>query len=97
LQNATARRLGVPDLTTTVLTLTLTGLAADSKLAGGRNTRPRGGGSRRRRCSPGGRRRVRDAVRGSSALIALVLVLQIVQRGRGVSKGVVNRGVDCAR
>lgn len=34
LQNATARRLGVPDLTTTVLTLTLTGLAADSMLAG---------------------------------------------------------------
>jgi len=35
LQNATARRLGVPDLTTTVLTLTVTGLAADSRLAGG--------------------------------------------------------------
>jgi uncharacterized membrane protein YoaK (UPF0700 family) len=40
LQNATARRLGVPDLTTTVLTLTLTGLAADSTLAGGTNPRP---------------------------------------------------------
>ena len=40
LQNATARRLGVPDLTTTVLTLTLTGLAADSTLVGGRNPRP---------------------------------------------------------
>jgi uncharacterized membrane protein YoaK (UPF0700 family) len=37
LQNATARRLGVPDLTTTVLTLTLTGLAADSTLGGGSN------------------------------------------------------------
>jgi uncharacterized membrane protein YoaK (UPF0700 family) len=37
LQNATARRLGVPDLTTTVLTLTLTGLAADSSLGGGSN------------------------------------------------------------
>jgi uncharacterized membrane protein YoaK (UPF0700 family) len=35
LQNAAARRLGVPDLTTTVLTLTLTGLAADASLAGG--------------------------------------------------------------
>lgn len=34
LQNATARRLAVPDLTTTVLTLTLTGLAADAPLAG---------------------------------------------------------------
>jgi uncharacterized membrane protein YoaK (UPF0700 family) len=37
LQNATARRLGVPDLTTTVLTLTFTGLAADSHFAGGTN------------------------------------------------------------
>jgi len=35
IQNATARRLAVADLTTTVLTLTLTGIAADSKLAGG--------------------------------------------------------------
>ncbi len=35
IQNATARRLAVPDLTTTVLTLTLTGVAADSRLAGG--------------------------------------------------------------
>jgi uncharacterized membrane protein YoaK (UPF0700 family) len=34
-QNATARRLAVPDLTTTVLTMTLTGVAADSPLAGG--------------------------------------------------------------
>ena len=39
LRNATARRLGVADLTTTVLTLTLTGLAADSSLAGGNNPR----------------------------------------------------------
>ncbi len=39
LQNATARRLAVPDLTTTVLTLTLTGFAADSRLAGGRSPR----------------------------------------------------------
>ncbi|MGW0604420.1 YoaK family protein [Streptomyces sp. NPDC002640] len=40
LQNAVARRLGVPDLTTTVLTLTLTGLAADSGPAGGEAPRP---------------------------------------------------------
>jgi len=33
------RNVGVPDLTTTVLTLTLTGLAADSKVAGGASTR----------------------------------------------------------
>ena len=36
-RNATVRKLGVPDLTTTVLTLTITGLAADSSLAGGSN------------------------------------------------------------
>ncbi len=35
LQNATARALAVPDLTTTVLTLTITGIAADSAPAGG--------------------------------------------------------------
>jgi uncharacterized membrane protein YoaK (UPF0700 family) len=40
LQNATARRLAVPDLTTTVLTLTLTGIAADSHLAGGSGGNP---------------------------------------------------------
>ena len=39
LQNAAARFLAVPDLTTTVLTLTLTGLAADSTVAGGNNPR----------------------------------------------------------
>jgi uncharacterized membrane protein YoaK (UPF0700 family) len=35
LQNATARKLAVPDLTTTVLTLTMTGIFADSRIAGG--------------------------------------------------------------
>lgn len=39
LRNATVRQLAVPDLTTTVLTLTLTGIAADSSLAGGKNPR----------------------------------------------------------
>ncbi len=38
-RNATVRRLAVPDLTTTVLTLTLAGLGADSSLAGGSNPR----------------------------------------------------------
>jgi uncharacterized membrane protein YoaK (UPF0700 family) len=37
-QNATARKLAVPDLTTTVLTLTITGIAADSSIAGGQGT-----------------------------------------------------------
>ena len=34
-QNAVARKLAVPDLTTTVLTLTITGIVADGRLAGG--------------------------------------------------------------
>lgn len=38
-QNAAARKLAVPDLTTTVLTLTLTGIAADSTIAGGRGSK----------------------------------------------------------
>ena len=40
IQNATARVLAVPDLTTTVLTLTLTGIGADSHLAGGPGGHP---------------------------------------------------------
>ncbi|MDY7228038.1 YoaK family protein [Hyalangium rubrum] len=36
-RNATVRQLKIPEVTTTVLTLTLTGLAADSTLAGGTN------------------------------------------------------------
>jgi uncharacterized membrane protein YoaK (UPF0700 family) len=39
-QNSTVRHLGVADLTTTVLTLTLTGLAADSAPAGGPGAKP---------------------------------------------------------
>ena len=52
IRNAAVRSLGVPDLTTTVLTLTLTGLAADA----GRPTRLRracAAGRRSARCSPG--------------------------------------------
>ena len=39
-QNAAARSLAVPDLTTTVLTLTITGTSADSKAAGGPGGKP---------------------------------------------------------
>jgi uncharacterized membrane protein YoaK (UPF0700 family) len=39
LQNAVVRSLGVPDITTTVITQTLTGIAMDSTLAGGNNVR----------------------------------------------------------
>ena len=38
-RNAVVRKLAVPDMTTTVLTLTVTGLASDSSLAGGANPR----------------------------------------------------------
>jgi uncharacterized membrane protein YoaK (UPF0700 family) len=39
IQNAAARKIAVPDLTTTVLTLTITGLGADSVLVGGPGSR----------------------------------------------------------
>ncbi|MFE7466060.1 YoaK family protein [Streptomyces sp. NPDC057499] len=39
MRNGTVRKLAVADMTTTVLTLTVTGLAFDSTLAGGTNTR----------------------------------------------------------
>jgi len=39
LRNAVIRKLAIPDMTTTVLTLTVTGLAADSSLARGANPR----------------------------------------------------------
>ncbi|HLM59996.1 MAG TPA: YoaK family protein [Pyrinomonadaceae bacterium] len=38
LRNSTVRQINVKDITTTVLTLTLTGIGADSTLAGGANT-----------------------------------------------------------
>ena len=41
IRNGTVRALAVPDLTTTVLTLTLTGLATDPRLAGGGAPRQR--------------------------------------------------------
>jgi uncharacterized membrane protein YoaK (UPF0700 family) len=39
IQNTAARKLAVPDLTTTVLTMTLTGIAADAALAGGHGSK----------------------------------------------------------
>jgi len=41
LQNAVVRSLAVPDITTTVVTQTITGIAADLPLVGGNNTRIR--------------------------------------------------------
>jgi uncharacterized membrane protein YoaK (UPF0700 family) len=63
IQNASARTLAVPDLTTTVLTLTLTGIAADSSLAGGSG-------------SKAGRRLVPIATMLAGALLGAVLVRQ---------------------
>jgi uncharacterized membrane protein YoaK (UPF0700 family) len=40
IQNSTVRHFAVPDLTTTVLSLTITGLAADSTLVGGTGSHP---------------------------------------------------------
>lgn len=61
-QNAASRALAVPDLTTTVLTLTITGIASDGRLAGG-------GGSR------AGRRILSAAAMLAGALVGAVAVL----------------------
>jgi uncharacterized membrane protein YoaK (UPF0700 family) len=63
-QNATARKLAVPDLTTTVLTLTITGIAADSTFAGGAG-------------STTGRRVVSVTAMLVGALIGAVFVLHV--------------------
>jgi uncharacterized membrane protein YoaK (UPF0700 family) len=64
IQNATARKLAVPDLTTTVLTLTITGMAADSTVAGGRG-------------SSTGRRVISVASMLGGALVGAVFVLHV--------------------
>ena len=63
-QNATARKLAVPDLTTTVLTMTVTGIGADSALGGGHG-------------SKSGRRLIAIAAMFIGALIGAVLVLHV--------------------
>ncbi|HUY23456.1 MAG TPA: YoaK family protein [Acidimicrobiales bacterium] len=62
IQNATARTLAVPDLTTTVLTLTITGIAADSSVAGGRG-------------ATAGRRLLAVAAMFAGALVGAVLIV----------------------
>ncbi len=64
IQNATARKLAVPDLTTTVLTLTITGIAADSSIVGGRG-------------SSTGRRVISVASMLVGALVGAVFVLHV--------------------
>ena len=63
-QNATVRRLAVPELTTTVLTMTLTGIASDSVLAGGKGSRI-------------GRRSLAVAAMFVGALIGALLALKV--------------------
>ncbi len=62
MQNATARKLAVPDLTTTVLTLTITGIHADGPLAGATGSKV-------------GRRLISVAAMLVGALVGAVLVL----------------------
>jgi uncharacterized membrane protein YoaK (UPF0700 family) len=63
-QNGTARKLAVPDLTTTVLTLTITGVAADGPLAGATGARV-------------ARRLISVAAMFLGALVGAVLVLRV--------------------
>jgi uncharacterized membrane protein YoaK (UPF0700 family) len=64
LQNATARKLAVPDLTTTVLTLTIVGIAADSRLVGGSGSRA-------------GRRLIAVGAMFAGALFGSLLILHV--------------------
>ena len=64
LQNAVVRSIGVADITTTVVTQTIIGIAMDSTLAGGTNTRVR-------------RRVTAVVVMFAGALIGAVIVLRL--------------------
>lgn len=78
MQNAAARRSSVPDLTTTVLTLTLTGLAADSRLAGGNASRPMRRVLAATTMLAGAAVGALVALRsGSSAVLAIILLLEV--------------------
>jgi uncharacterized membrane protein YoaK (UPF0700 family) len=67
-QNAMARKLAVPDLTTSVLTMTLTGLSADSRVAGGGSSRA-------------GRRLVAALAMFIGALVGALFVLKVSRVG----------------
>lgn len=64
IQNAAVRRLNVSDLTTTVLTMTLTGLAADARVVGGPGPSP-------------ARRMLSIAAMALGALVGALLVLRV--------------------
>jgi uncharacterized membrane protein YoaK (UPF0700 family) len=63
-QNAASRKLAVPDLTTTVLTLTITGMGADSSFVGGPGARAT-------------RRSVAVATMLAGAFVGAILVLRV--------------------
>jgi len=63
-QNSSVRRLAIPDLTTTVLTLTVTGIGADSALGGGKG-------------SKSGRRLISIAAMFVGALVGAVLIIHV--------------------
>jgi uncharacterized membrane protein YoaK (UPF0700 family) len=64
IQNASIRKLAIPDLTTTVLTMTVTGIGADSALGGGTG-------------SKSGRRLLAVAAMFIGALVGALLVLHV--------------------
>jgi uncharacterized membrane protein YoaK (UPF0700 family) len=64
IQNTAVRKLGVPDLTTTVLTLTITGIGADSRIVGGSG-------------SKAGRRLLSIAAMFLGAFIGTLLILYV--------------------
>jgi uncharacterized membrane protein YoaK (UPF0700 family) len=73
-QNATARRLAVPDLSTTVLTLTITGIAADR--SGGRAAGPTSAGPTKTGPT-NGRRIVSVSAMIVGAVVGAVFVLHV--------------------
>jgi uncharacterized membrane protein YoaK (UPF0700 family) len=73
LQNATARRLAVPDLSTTVLTLTITGIAADKGAGAGAAAGAAGPGAG----PTNGRRFVSVSAMIVGAVIGAVFVLHV--------------------
>ena len=84
-QNAAAQRLAVPDLTTSVLTKTLTGLASEAAIVGGPGSKL-------------GRRTIAVAAMLAGALIGAVLVLNVsVASAIAVALGLVLAVAGAAR
>jgi uncharacterized membrane protein YoaK (UPF0700 family) len=79
-QNAVARKLAVPDLTTTVLTMTLTGVGADLRAVFGRDARARvadGGAARAGARAALGRRLLAVAAMVAGAAAGASLALRV--------------------